>query len=237
MTYPQGNPQGPYPSPYGPGPYAPGPYGAGPGYPPPPPPAKTNGFAIAALIFGIIGGFLLSVIFGIVALRQIRQRGDKGRGLAIAGLVLSGIWVVIIGVIIAVAVATQAGRNSSGEISQAGTLTVEKLAVGDCIDGIKDGQVITSVTARPCAEAHDAEVFSQFTLPAGTWPGAESVADRAESMCSDNAAQALAGSPMLDRLSLFILYPPDAESWDRSRSVSCLVIDIGGGKLTGKAAG
>ena len=37
-------------------------------------PQKTNGFAIASLIFGIIGGVLLSVIFGFVALSQIKKR-------------------------------------------------------------------------------------------------------------------------------------------------------------------
>lgn len=228
-----GNPQAPYPPP---GAYGQAPYGAGPGYPPPAP-AKTNGFAIAALIFGIIGGVLLSVIFGIVALRQIRQRGDKGRGLAITGFVLSGVWLVIAVVAVVVVVATQAARNSSGEIATAGSLSIDKLATGDCIDGIKDGQVITIVTARPCVEPHDAEVFSQFGFPTGDWPGAEAVAAEAETQCTESAGQVLAGSPMIDRLSLFILYPPDAASWDRSRSVSCLVIDIGGGKLTGKAAG
>src|SRR5215831_2024091 len=62
-----------------------------PGYIAPPPPRRpTNGFAIASLIFGILGGVVLSVIFGLVALSQIRRRQQSGRGLAIAGLALSG---------------------------------------------------------------------------------------------------------------------------------------------------
>jgi prolipoprotein diacylglyceryltransferase len=59
-------------------------------------PQKTNGFAIASLIFGIIGGVLLSVIFGFVALSQIKKRNERGRGMAIAGLSISGAWVALI---------------------------------------------------------------------------------------------------------------------------------------------
>jgi len=82
-----------------------------PGTPPPPPPGGTypggwapppsqgtNGLAVAALICGLfwIGGIgsLLGLIFGIVALSQIRKRGGAGRGMAIAGIVLGGIGIV-----------------------------------------------------------------------------------------------------------------------------------------------
>ena len=51
----------------------------------------TNGYAIASLVLGIIGmviGSILAVVFGHMALGQIRRTGQGGRGLAIAGLVL-----------------------------------------------------------------------------------------------------------------------------------------------------
>jgi hypothetical protein len=63
--------------------------------PPPPPgaaaayrPRGTNGLAVAALVLGLLGFGLLPVIFGHVALAQIRRTGDAGSGMAIAGLVL-----------------------------------------------------------------------------------------------------------------------------------------------------
>ena len=51
----------------------------------------TNGYAIASLVLGIVGmliGSILAVVFGHMALGQIRRTGQSGRGLAIAGLVL-----------------------------------------------------------------------------------------------------------------------------------------------------
>jgi zinc transporter ZupT len=67
-------------------------------------PRGTNTSAILALVFGIAGG-LLGIIFGHIALSQIKRTGEEGRGLAIAGLVLgyiglaAGIVFIIIGVV------------------------------------------------------------------------------------------------------------------------------------------
>ena len=71
---------------YGPRGYPPPGGYPGPGYPPPPAQKPgTNGFAIASLIFGIIGGVLLGFIFGFIALSQTKRTGQNGRGLALAG--------------------------------------------------------------------------------------------------------------------------------------------------------
>ena len=89
--------------------YAPSPYGAGPAYGVPtyaPPPygqvpyapyrqAGTDGFAVAALVFGILGGWL-AFVFGIIALSRIRRSGARGRGLAIAGMAVAAGWIVLL---------------------------------------------------------------------------------------------------------------------------------------------
>ena len=98
-------PQGPYPQgpPYPPGPYPQGPYPQGP-YPPPgpypyPPYRPTNGMAIASLVLGILWiywvGSVLALIFGYVARQQIRERGEGGDGMAVAGIVLGWIGVAV----------------------------------------------------------------------------------------------------------------------------------------------
>jgi hypothetical protein len=61
----------------------------------------TNGFAIASLVLGILWvwwvGSILALIFGYVARRQIRERGQSGDGLAIAGIVLGWVGVGVLG--------------------------------------------------------------------------------------------------------------------------------------------
>ncbi|WP_329424441.1 DUF4190 domain-containing protein [Streptosporangium sp. NBC_01495] len=98
---------------YGPGGYGPpgggydpyGGYGA-------PPPRGNNGMAIAALIMGIAGLFIcgltsiVGVVLGHISLGQIKRTGEEGRGMAIAGLVLSyfGIlcWLAVLAWLVAV---------------------------------------------------------------------------------------------------------------------------------------
>ena len=66
---------------------------------PAPAASGINPFAIASLICGILGffgGAPLGLIFGIIAMRQIRRTGQRGSGQAVWGLVLSAIWLVIV---------------------------------------------------------------------------------------------------------------------------------------------
>jgi uncharacterized protein DUF4190 len=60
-------------------------------------PRPTNGMAIASLVLGILWlywvGSIMALVFGYVAQQQIRQRGESGGGIAIAGIVLGWIGV------------------------------------------------------------------------------------------------------------------------------------------------
>ena len=68
------------------------------GYPPRPAKPKTNGLAIASMVLGILSIVffcawffpvlpILAVVFGHIALSQIRKQGTSGRGMALAGLI------------------------------------------------------------------------------------------------------------------------------------------------------
>lgn len=61
----------------------------------------TNGLAIAGLILSIIP-FLewLGLILSIIAFRQIRRTGAGGRGLAIAGMIIGGIFSIPLAVML-----------------------------------------------------------------------------------------------------------------------------------------
>jgi hypothetical protein len=73
-----------------------------------PAPRQTNALAIAALCCGIgqlIAGPLTGIpalVLGAISLKQIRDTGEDGRGLAIAGLVLGAAGTVLFAVILVV---------------------------------------------------------------------------------------------------------------------------------------
>ncbi len=78
-----------------------------PGYYAGPMPQSTNGMAIASLVCSISGfilfpfiGAVLGVIFGHIALKQIKASQEQGHGMAVAGLVMGyiqiALWVLFI---------------------------------------------------------------------------------------------------------------------------------------------
>jgi hypothetical protein len=75
------------------------------------PARKTNGFAVASMVLGIVWaywiGSILALVFGYIATSQIKRSGgtQTGRGMAIAGIVLGWIGVALIVVVIIVAIA------------------------------------------------------------------------------------------------------------------------------------
>ena len=100
MTFPPNEPT-PYPPPYGgyqpdhPGPVPGYPGGWSGGYPGAhPPPPRTNGMAIAALVCAFLFA-PAGIVFGHISLSQIKRTGEQGRGLAIAGLVISYVFTVL----------------------------------------------------------------------------------------------------------------------------------------------
>jgi hypothetical protein len=64
-------------------------------------PTRKNRLAIASLVFGILGftvlGSIAGLIVGFIALKQIKTRNQAGRGLAIAGIVISALWLLALG--------------------------------------------------------------------------------------------------------------------------------------------
>jgi Domain of unknown function (DUF4190) len=75
-----------------------GPVGLGaPGYPS----QTTNGMSIAALVCGICGFLcgipaILAICFGFAGLSQIKRTGQRGRGMAIAGIIVAVAWLALI---------------------------------------------------------------------------------------------------------------------------------------------
>jgi hypothetical protein len=61
--------------------------------------ARTNGMAITALIMGLLGFLFITACvgigFGFGAIGTINRSGQPGKGLAIAGIVLSSVWLAL----------------------------------------------------------------------------------------------------------------------------------------------
>ncbi|MFJ8006460.1 DUF4190 domain-containing protein [Streptomyces fagopyri] len=223
-------PEGPYPPP-GQGPYQPPPYPQGPyqawgqGYSPYNRPAPFNGLAISALVLGILC-FLPAVglVLGIVALVQIRKRGERGRAMAVTGMVLSTLGIALF----VLAVATGGSRDfwdgfKDGVGDSAGSAF--SLRKGECFDapgGSLEG-VAYDVDKVPCAGRHDAEVFADFRMSGGSYPGDSKVVDAADTRCyALRAAYAMDAWAVPDNVDVYY-FTPTRESWRAGdRTVTCM---------------
>jgi hypothetical protein len=201
---PPSGPSGPYPPPPPPLPYQAPP----PGYYAPPP-AKTNWWAIVSLVFGILGGILISVICGIVGLNKAK-RGQGGRGLAIAGLVLSGLWVLVFAAGIAVYF-----------IVGKGTVTATDVTVGDCLAEIPDSARVLTVQTVECDQSHAGEVYAVLTMPDGDFPGQAAI-EEYQNKCEPELAAYSPDAMTDDSIQMYVLYPT-AETWEQGdRAVTCV---------------
>ena len=186
---------------------------------------STNPFAIASLVLAICGGTLLSIVFGIVALVQIRRSGQGGKGLAVSGLVISGIWILaIVGAIIAAIVSPPSPtstRNQSTGTTDVQAVTLGALRAGDCLVTVPTGRVFT-LDRVSCRLPHRGEVFAVYPLTGSTYPGDDDVASRAEDACFEQLDTYL--SPTVDEDSIEVYYfPPTRQTWTAGdKNVICV---------------
>jgi hypothetical protein len=162
---------------------APGPTGPAGG----PPARTTSGMAIASLVLGIAGFLVVTIpvnlVLGILALTRTGRRGQKGKGLVVAGLTLSAAWAVGLGVLGAIAISSpEPERDAQGQITKPAQAAPDKLKVGDCVAQINTAEV-SDVRAQPCGQPGGGKVFAVFQLPQRSWPGEKVADDKAGGDC------------------------------------------------------
>ncbi|GAA2641415.1 DUF4190 domain-containing protein [Paractinoplanes durhamensis] len=175
--------------------------------------SEINGLAIASLILGAIACFPIGIALAIVALVQIHRTGQRGRGLAIAGLALGGFWAVVIAASTVAGVVLGVRNATRPDLPELRTFIV-----GQCLDDLNG-----DLDEVPCGQPHDGEVYSVFDLPAGRYPGVDAVMAQAESRCGGEL-----GIYVQDfGLGQTYLYPPE-DGWPKYRNVTCIAYDPNG---------
>lgn len=152
--------------PYGQNPYGqpqqpaqPQPYGGGGGYGPPPgggtpggfgsQPPKTDGVSVASFILSLLCCTgLIGLILGFVGLSRTKGGQRKGRGFAIAGVVL-GIGSVLLGIGAAIFFVFLANT----------VVTPDNAEVGQCVNVETEDDTVF-LYKKDCSDSHDAEIVA-----------------------------------------------------------------------------
>jgi hypothetical protein len=212
--------------------------------PPRPPVPGTNGLAIAALCCSLAGlvplAAMAAVVLGIVALNQLRDRVQRGKGMAITGIVLGALWLFgWVAFVVAVGTDGPAQNASGNAASQSPSVVatsesetfIDDLEAGDCFSGGRKDDV-DLVTVVPCTAAHESQVVVIFELPDGPYPGERKVIKAADDGCSDKSDPLLTDEGFNDLDPSF--FYPDDHAWRGDRHVICLV-EAPSGTTTGSA--
>lgn len=114
---------------------------------------STDGFSIASLICGILGVSILGLIFGFVGLSRTKAGKAPGRGLAIAGVALSAVWLVV-----GVGLVSWIFLTSDAETSAPTAAAAVTYEAGDCL-GEQIGPRPAPVVS--CDTPHDIELIAE----------------------------------------------------------------------------
>ena len=169
----------------------------------------TNGLAIGALVTGLtccLWPFGLGL--GIAALVQLRKREQRGRALAVSGVVLG-----VLGLLASTAVGLGFARGVIRPPVPGGrAATAWLLKVGDCFN---------STPAHPghavpasCSDSHSGEVAARPSLGTGSFPGAATAEQQVAAACRGSEAAYVTdpwARPEFVRAGS--LYPSDQSSW------------------------
>lgn len=225
-------PAGPYGSAYPPPP--PGYPAAGP-YPTAPPPAGTSGFAITSLILGILPlcAGVLGVIFGVIALNQIKRTGQRGRGLAITGIACGSVWMVLTAVVVILAAAHPSdhdrgpGRHGSDGSSSPSSIG-SRYTVGDCYEQLNlsgnaddDERMVTSIKTVPCSAPHRAEVYDKLQMT-GSAPLTDDELTQQGQRCVDSLETYAPSAYRDDGVEVKYVYPLKREWATGDRTMVCV---------------
>jgi len=122
---------------------------------------------VLSILPGVIT-WAIALVLIVKVLTQPKDGRQNGRGLAIAALTVIGGWIVVIIAIVAVVLAAEPDRDSTGAVKEEGTVVVTGLRVGDCLPETPGSEAQTTVTVIPCDSPHVQEVYANFDVPEST---------------------------------------------------------------------
>lgn len=167
-----------------------------PGFPPPVPyapipaePARTserNWMGIVALIFGVLGGIVIAVIFGIWSLVSFKQGRANNRGLAIGGLAAAGAWVLLIGIGVTALLLFQSEDDVSFSEATVGDCFTSDVTSLENLEEMEEGYFSFST----CTEDTNGLVYFITALPADVEYDAPNIGDSLWDACTTDAALA-----------------------------------------------
>ncbi|MGW1974967.1 DUF4190 domain-containing protein [Streptomyces sp. NPDC001889] len=216
-----------------------------PGYGTPPAPAPVNRFSIASLVTGVVCCLPpLGLVLGLIALAQIRRRGQRGRGLAVAGAALSSLSTALVLMLLLTGVAGEAWNGfREGWRDASRSPRAPELRSGDCVrlpstDPPAHGAAMPADVVG-CGTPHEGEITASFPVTGFTeYPGDTPLAHEAWERCDAFHLAYVLDPWRIPRNVEPYVHRPGREEWAAGdRTVHCGLATVDGTRITGSLRG
>jgi len=130
-------------------------------------------------------------------------------------------------------------RDPEGNITDTGAASVFSFRTGDCFDDpASDAAEVEELSAVPCSQPHDNEIYHTFDMPDGEFPGAEAIFDVAYEECLGDVFTGYVGITFEEsELDVFPVTPTETSWGAGDRTVYCAVFNLDLSKITGSVRG
>lgn len=117
--------------------------------------------------------------------------------------------------------------EDTGQVKEGGEYDVFQLKVGDCLNLGEEGE-LSEAAVVPCDQPHTEEIYHEFELPDGDWPGDDALNTSADEGCYDAFAE-FAGIAYEDSSLDYFFLSPTESGWNdpsvADRLVQCLIFE------------
>ncbi|WP_309069379.1 septum formation family protein [Microbacterium sp.] len=132
--------------------------------------------------------------------------------------------------------------EETNQVTEGGDVDVFELEVGDCLKLGETGE-LSSAAVVPCGEPHTEEIFHEFEMEDGDWPGEDAVEKAADEGCY-GAFESFVGKAYEDSTLDYVFLSPLEDGWNdpsvKDRLVQCVIYeptDGGAKEITGSLEG
>lgn len=183
---------------------------------------------MASVVTGALALGPVAGVLGFLALRRIRARGTRGRGLARTGLVLGVIGTVAaVGVLVGATLTASNQRSLPADVAAPRQAHARQLVTGSCIDPLSTAAEVDTVRVVPCSDPHAAQVVTEYAFDdAAIWPGQAAADARVAESCDLTPAERAAGVRA-------VTWAPTEDSWGRGDRLGVCLATTDAGQLVG----
>ncbi len=136
--------------------------------------------------------------------------------------------VATVGLVVAAVLGTRfwLDRRPLGTVDAATTVAATRLATGHCLPVLPADGAVARVTVVPCGAPHAAEVIGTMVLPAGAWPGQQSIDDSLARWCEMDSTEKAAGFHS-------VVWAPSQRGWGQGDRTGLCFAALPDGTATG----